>query len=74
MFIDALQAPILPSVAMEPNVPVPNSVGVTPVGGVARTVEANTEMPTTTTKEARTILELISPPFRMSLRGVPLRL
>ena len=63
MFIVALHAPILPFVSMEPNFPIPNSVGVTPEGGVARTVEANTAMPATTTKEAKTNLDLISPPF-----------
>jgi hypothetical protein len=48
---------------MEPNFPIPNSVGVTPDGGVARTVEAYTAVPMTTTKEAKTNLDLISPPF-----------
>ncbi len=46
MFIFALHAPILPLVAKGPSFPIPYSVGVTADGGVARTVEAYTAMPT----------------------------
>jgi hypothetical protein len=47
----------------ELNLPNPYSVGVTLLGGVARTVDAYTAMHTARTNEDRTSLDLISPPF-----------
>ena len=63
MLIFALHAPMLPLVAKGPSFPTPYVVGVTAVGGVARTVPAYTAIPTTTTNEAKTNLDLISSPF-----------
>jgi hypothetical protein len=62
-FIAAAHAPILPVVANGGNSPIPYSVGVTLLGGVARRVPAHMVIPTTTTSEAKTNLDLIAAPF-----------
>src|SRR5438034_4598648 len=63
VFILALHLPIAPFVSMRPKLPMPNSVGVTLVGGVARTVPAYTATPRTTTERAQAHFDLISAPF-----------
>src|SRR5438552_1642429 len=65
--ICALHAPILPFVSMAPNLPIPNTVGFTPEGGVASTAPAYTAVPRTTAREAHANFDLISPPSRPRL-------
>src|SRR6266571_4792117 len=67
VFIRALHAPILPFVSTGPNFPIPNTVGFTPEGGVARTVPAYTAVPRTAARDAHANFDLISPPFRPRL-------
>src|SRR5262245_18213344 len=59
----AFHAPILPFFAIGPTSPIPNIVGCTPEGGVARTVSAYTATPRPKTRRAHAHFDLISPPL-----------